>query len=115
MNIYLAIIIMAILSILDNIFTYKILAIYRKNNPEDKNWADLEINKTARLIFKKYGLSKKSFVIQIITTFIFVIVFFGLIYIFNFDLEFFVYAAIGALAMVNIIHYEYYKRSKNNT
>lgn len=115
MNIYFTFALIIILLLLDNIFTYKILTIYRKYNPEDENWADLEINDTGRLILKKYGLTKKSFVIQIITTAILTTTFFGLIYIFDFDIEFFVYATFGGLVVTNYIHYTYYKRLKNRS
>ena len=83
-----------------------------KLNPDDDEWADLEFNKSARLIFKKYGLSKKSFIMQIISSLFFITIFFGTIYIFNFDLEFFVYSAFGGVAYVNIHHYAHYEKLK---
>lgn len=112
MDVKAALIIVAFLSLLDITFTQKILAMYRKYNPKDENWADLEINRSARRIYKKYGLGNKSLIIQIIHAAVLMTTFFGLIYIFDFDLEFFAYAALGALTFVNISHYEHYKRLK---
>lgn len=105
-------IIVIFLQFLDISFTFKILSMYRQYNPEDKDWYDLEFNKTARLIFKKFGLGKKSFILNIITTSFYMTLVFGLIYILNFDMEFFVYAAFGGLTFLNVSHYEHYKRLK---
>ncbi len=112
MDVKAAFIIVIILQFLDISFTFKILSMYRKYNPEDKDWADLEFNKTARLIFKKFGLGKKSFILNIITTSFYMTLIFGLVYILNFDMQFFVYAAFGGLAFLNVSHYEHYKRLK---
>lgn len=112
MSIEFAFIVVVILQFLDIIYTYRILKLYRLYNPEDKDWADLEFNKSARWIFKKYGLGKKSFIINVIYTVILMIVFFTSIYILKLDMTFFVYAAFGGLLFVNISHYEYYKRLK---
>ncbi len=112
MNVKFIFIIVVILQSLDIVFTYRILKIYRLYNPEDKDWADLEFNKSARWIFKKYGLGNKSFIINVIYTAILMMIFFATIYMLKFDIEFFVYATFGGLLVVNISHYEHYKRLK---
>jgi len=112
MNVKSAIVAIAFLQLLDIIFTYKILSIYIKLNPEDKNWPELEFNKRARDVFKKYGLGKTGFMIQIISTTIIMSTFFAMIYILNFDLEFFTYAIFGGLTYVNIHHYNHYYKLK---
>lgn len=112
MNVKLAFIVVVILQFLDIVYTYRILKLYRLYNPGDKDWADLEFNKSARWIFKKYGLGKRSFIINTIYTAILMIIFFATIYILGFDIEFFVYAVFGGLLVVNISHYEHYKRLK---
>jgi hypothetical protein len=40
------------------------------------------------------------------------VIFFGTIYEFGFDMAFFVYAAFGGLTAINISHYEHYRRLK---
>ncbi len=112
MNVKSAFLIVVILQFMDIVYTYKILKLYRIYNPEDKDWPDLEFNRNARWVFKKYGLGKKSFIINIIHSAILMTTFFGMIYILNFDIVFFVYAAFGGLAFVNISHYEHHKRLK---
>ena len=112
MNVKFIFIIVIILQSLDIIYTYRILKLYRLYNPEDKDWADLEFNKSARWIFNKYGLGKKSFIINTVYTAILMIIFFTMIYILGFDMEFFVYATLGGLLVMNISHYEHYKRLK---
>ena len=112
MNVRLAFVVVIILSFLDIVYTYKILRLYRIYNPEDKDWPDLEFNNSARWILKKYGLGKKSFIINVVHTVILMTVFFGAIYILSLDMEFFVYAAFGGLAFVNISHYMHYERLK---
>lgn len=112
MDVKSALVIVVILQFMDISFTHKILSMYRKLNPEDENWADLEINKSARRIFKMYGLTKASFIMQAISSAIFLIVFFGMIYILSFDLQFFAYAAFGGLTYVNVHHYSEYTRLK---
>jgi len=114
MDVGFALFVVIFLQFLDIWFTHRILSLYRRVNPEDEDWADLEFNKNARLIFKKYGLSKTSFAMQIISTSVLMIVFFGMIYIFDFDLTFFVYAAFGALTYVNIHHYAHYEKLKES-
>ena len=112
MNVKLAFIVVVILQFLDIVYTYSILKLYISYNPEDKDWADLEFNKSARWVFKKYGLGKKSFIINVVYTAILMLIFFSTVYILNFDMKFFVYATFGGLAVVNISHYEHYKRLK---
>lgn len=112
MNVKFAFIIVVILQSLDIMYTYMILKLYRLYNPGDKDWADLEFNKSARWIFKKYGLGKKSFIINTIYTAILMIVFFTTIYMLKFDMEFFVYASFGGLSVINISHYGHYRRLK---
>lgn len=48
MNVKFAFVIVVILQFLDIIYTYRILKLYRLYNPQDKDWADLEFNKSAR-------------------------------------------------------------------
>lgn len=109
MNVRFVLVFVIILQFLDIAFTYKILSMYRKLHPEDENWADLEFNKNARRTLKRYGLGKRSFIIQVISTAILMTTFFGGIYILDFDLEFFVYACFGGLTYVNISHYGHYE------
>ena len=112
MDVKFAFVAVIILSLLDIIFTYKILKLYRIYNPEDKDWSDLEFNKSTRLVLKKYGLGKKSFIINIVHTAVLMTVFFGGVYILGLDIVFFVYAAFGGYAFVNISHYAHYQRLK---
>lgn len=112
MDVRFAFVIVVILQFLDIVYTYRILKLYRLYNPEDKDWADLEFNKSARWIFKKHGLGKKSFIINTIYTAILMIVFFTSVYIFGFDMTFFAYAILGGLTFVNISHYDHYRRLK---
>lgn len=112
MDVKFAFIGVVILSFIDIVYTYKILRLYRIYNPKDKDWPDLEFNKSARWIFKKYGLGKKSFIINVIHSAILMAVFFGTIYILDFDIIFFVYAVFGGLTFVNISHYAYYQKLK---
>ena len=112
MDVRFAFVVVIILSFLDIVYTYKILKLYRIYNPEDKDWSDLEFNRSARWILKKYGLGKKSFIINIIHTAVLMTVFFGTIYMLDLDIIFFVYAAFGGLTFVNISHYAHYKKLK---
>ena len=112
MDVIFAFVVVIILSFLDIVYTYKILRLYRIYNPEDKDWSDLEFNKSARWVLKKYGLGKKSFIISIVHTAILMTVFFGGIYMLGLDIVFFVYAAFGGLAFVDISHYMHHERLK---
>lgn len=87
MDVKFAFIVVVILQSLDIVYTYRILKLYRLYNPEDKDWTDIEFNKSARWIFKKYGLGKKSFIINVIHTTILMVVFFTTIYTLEFDIK----------------------------
>lgn len=114
MDVKSALIIVVFLSLLDIVFTHEILKIHIRRNPNDKNWPELEMNRNAKWVFKRYGLGITSLMLNIAHSLILMTIFFGFVYIFNWDLAFFVYTILGGLAFVNISHYEHYKRLKND-